>query len=175
MRFSIFVLMGSLFLFAGCAGTPGKRPAKAEERVKTEEKKPVEEPVEEPREEQEKKPKEEEKESLNEKVGEAIRLWEEFYKKRLLERKFDYELLVRAIEALESVREDVRAALALSPSDEELRDLSSRIEPKLSKLKEEKIAHDLEEKAKKETEQLMRQAVEGKQKESDGKGEEKEK
>jgi len=168
MRFFVLVLMALALLFAGCAGTPDKKPAEESPKAKTEEATPTEEPKEEPKEEQKEK-------ELDEKVGEAIRLWEEFYEKRLLERKFDYALLLRAIEALESARADVRAALARSPSDEKLRDFSSRIETKLSKLKEEKIAYDLEEKAKKETEKLLKQATEGKEKEAEGKSEEKEK
>lgn len=156
MRFCLLLFVVLLFT-VGCAGTPkvgekaGVKDAVKKGTVKGETK----ETSQKEREEEKTEKKEEKTEELDKRVAEALRLWEEFYRKRLLERKFDYELLVRAIEAFKVARKKVRESLALSPSDEKLRDFSFRIETRLSKLREEKIAYDLEKRAEKETEQLI--------------------
>jgi len=96
-------------------------------------------------------------------VKEALELRDEFYRKRLLQNEFDYELLVKAIEIMKAAKNAIREGLEKSPSDEKLRDLSSRIEPELAKLNEEKIAYDLEKKSEKETEEILKRGgTEGK-------------
>ncbi|MCX7703754.1 MAG: hypothetical protein N2234_06620 [Planctomycetota bacterium] len=155
MRFCLFVVfMLSLF---GCSSAPKDEPSQATTAPKTETPTTPTPPV--------KEQPTKITPDIGKMVTDALALRDEFYRKRILQNQFDYELLLKAISALQEARDEIRKRLEKSPADETLRDLSSRVEPELSKLNEEKIAYDLEKKSEKETEEILKRSENSKEKE----------